>query len=147
MRKENISNSKATAAINTAHLLHPGKHFDHPRDVLAADDIGQDEKRAILASWASDIFAIESIPALRLYPGTDKAVSYDEIIEALKRLDHHDEQSEEQELDVRNTHSRRPQTRRFGGLGLCSYRKGGRRRQPFDIQTAMNCRAPLTTLS
>jgi hypothetical protein len=139
--REDINSSKtchdAEAALNAAHVLHPGNHFDHPRDVLATDDIGQDEKRAILASWASDIFAIESIPALRLYPGTDKAVTYDEIIEALKTLDHHDEQSGEQDssssIDVRHTHRWRPQTRRFGGLGLCTYRKGDRRRQPFEI--------------
>ncbi len=140
MRKETVSNSipeEATAAISAAHLLHPAKHFNHPRDVLAADDIGDDEKRAILASWASDIFAIESIPALRLYPGTEKAVSYDEIIEALKTLDKHDRQSGEQgpsgSIDVPRNHRRRPQSRRFGDLGLCSYRKGDGRRQPFEM--------------
>lgn len=127
MRKESFENSapvNAAAAISAAHLLHPGKHFGHPRDVLAADEIGTDEKRAILASWASDIFAIESIPALRLYPGTDKAVSYDEIIEALKTLDKHDRQSGEQEssrsFDIHRACSRRSQARRIGGLGLCS---------------------------
>ena len=136
MRKESISHSipeKASAAINAAHLLHPAKHFDHPRDVLAADDIGQDEKRAILASWASDIFTIESIPTLRLYPGTDQAVTYDEIIEALKTLDKPDRQSEEQGSFSSFAHRRRPKSRRFGGIGLCSYRKGNRRQQPFEI--------------
>jgi hypothetical protein len=140
MRKESISNSipeEARAAISAGHLLHPTKHFGHPCDVLAADDIGDDEKRAILASWASDIFAIESIPALRLYPGTDRAVSYDEIIEALKTLDKHDRQTGEQDASrsssIHSTRHRRPQSRRFGGLGLCSYRKGDHRRQPFEI--------------
>ncbi|MDR6817454.1 hypothetical protein J2X76_002630 [Neorhizobium sp. 2083] len=140
MRKESINNSipeNATAAISAAHLLHPAKHFDHPRDVLAADDIGNDEKRAILASWASDIFAIESIPALRLYPGADKAVSYDEIIEALKTLDKHHQRAGEQDLSssfgVHRTLRRKPKSRRFGRLGLCSYRKGDRRRQPFEM--------------
>ena len=96
MRKENTSNfskQQAAAAISAAHLLHPGKHFSHPRDVLTATDIGVEEKRAILASWASDCFAIESVPALRLYPGTERAVSYDEILEALKALDKGDRQS------------------------------------------------------
>ncbi len=140
MRKESISNSipeEATAAISAEHLLHPAKHFGHPRDVLAADDIGDDEKRSILASWASDIFAIESIPALRLYPGTDRAVSYDEIIEALKALDQPDRRPEDQgavnSLDIHRSRRRKSQSRRFGGLGLCSYRKGDRRRQPFEI--------------
>ncbi|OWV71156.1 hypothetical protein ATY76_31360 [Rhizobium sp. R339] len=96
MRKENTSNfsqQQAAAAISAAHLLHPAKHFSHPRDVLAATNISVEEKRAILASWASDCFAIESVPALRLYPGTERAVSYDEILEALKALDKGDRQS------------------------------------------------------
>ncbi len=95
MREESVRypiENTATAAISAGHLLHPSRHFNHPREVLAAKDIGKEEKRAILASWASDIYAIESIPALRLYPGTDKAVSYYEIIEALKALDMADEQ-------------------------------------------------------
>lgn len=140
MRKETHSNSlpeQATAAISAAHLLHPAKHFDHPRDVLAAEGIGKEEKRAILASWASDIFAIDSVPALRLYPGTDKAVSYDDIIEALKTLDKNDERSEERgssaSVDVDRVLRRRPQARRFGGFGLCNCRKGDRRRRPFEM--------------
>jgi hypothetical protein len=130
MRKESISNSvpeNTTAAISAAHLLHPAEHFDHPRDVLAADGIGDEEKRAILASWASDIFAVESIPALRLYPGTDKAVSYDEIIEALKTLDKGGARTGVHASPAsfnarRATYRRRPQKRRLGGLGLCSNR-------------------------
>jgi hypothetical protein len=138
--REDIHNTEtqcdAVAAISAAHLLQPSKHFDHPRDVLAADDIGNGEKRAILASWASDIFAIESAPALRLYPGTDKAVSYDEIIEALKSLDQHDRQSADQDLSgsfgIHGIQRRRSQRRLFGSLGLCSYRKGARR-PPFGM--------------
>ncbi|MFJ6322243.1 MULTISPECIES: hypothetical protein [unclassified Rhizobium] len=126
--RADINNSKSpngvVAALSAGHLLHPAEHFGHPRDVLAADDIGDDEKHATPASWASDIFAIESIPALRLYPATDKAVSYNEIIEALKTLDKHDRQSGEQEssrsFDIHRACSRRSQARRIGGLGLCS---------------------------
>lgn len=36
-------------------ILHPGKHFSHPRDVLADRTLSRSEKRAILASWASDV--------------------------------------------------------------------------------------------
>ena len=139
MRKDidNTLPEQATAAISAAHLLHPDRHFNHPRDVLAAGDIGKQEKRAILASWASDMFAIESVPGLRLYPGTAEAVSYDEIIQALKFLDEHDmragEQGSSAASNVQRGHRRRPQERRFGGLGLCSYRKGDRRRQPFEM--------------
>ncbi|MFS2154982.1 hypothetical protein [Rhizobium sp. Rhizsp42] len=131
MRKERLENSipeKAAAAISAAHLLHPAKHFGHPREVLAAVEIGKDEKRALLASWASDMFAIESTPGLRLYHGADKAVTYDEIIDALKSLDENDQQVGEEGL-ARSTLRRSPRSRRFSGLGLCRYRKGDRRRQ------------------
>lgn len=61
-------------------------HFSHPRDVLASD-LDRNEKRRILAEWASDRFAVESQPALRLYPGTSAPVPYDDIVAALKALD------------------------------------------------------------
>jgi hypothetical protein len=134
MRKENINSpvtEEATAAISAAHLLHPEKHFDHPRDVLAAEHIGTDEKRAILASWASDMFAIESIPALRLYPGTEKAVSYDEILDALKSLDEENKQPAERSSSVsgtvRKTYPRQTPASLFKALGLYGNRRGGGR--------------------
>jgi hypothetical protein len=46
-------------------LLHPGTVFAHPRDVVAHPALSLAEKRAILASWASDASAIASCPALR----------------------------------------------------------------------------------
>lgn len=99
MRKGSDSNSvteHAVATIGAAHLLHPAMHFDQPRDVLMADNISKDEKRAILASWASDICAIESMPAWRRYPGTERIVSYDEVLTALKALDGDDQSTSAQ---------------------------------------------------
>ena len=69
-------------------ILHPGSVFDHPRDVLADAALSRSEKRAILASWASDAAAVTSCPALRAVPGTRQAVSIDDILEALSSLDH-----------------------------------------------------------
>jgi hypothetical protein len=46
-------------------LLHPGSVFDHPKDVLADAGLSRAEKRAILASWASDAAAVASCPSLR----------------------------------------------------------------------------------
>ena len=68
-------------------LLHPGTVFDHPRDVLADPSLSVSEKRAILASWASDASAITSCPSLRSPAGLKKPVSIDEILEALCELD------------------------------------------------------------
>lgn len=68
-------------------LLHPGTVFAHPRDVVASPLLTLAEKRAILASWASDASAIASCPALRAPAGLKAAVSIDDILDALCELD------------------------------------------------------------
>jgi hypothetical protein len=68
-------------------LLHPGIVFDHPNDVLCHAGLTTSEKRAILASWASDASAIASCPSMRSPAGLKKPVSIDEILEALCELD------------------------------------------------------------
>ena len=67
-------------------LVHPSQVFDHPKDVLSDPDLSLNEKRAILASWASDACAIEALPGLRRIP-KGGAVSFDEIMDALRSLD------------------------------------------------------------
>jgi hypothetical protein len=69
------------------HLLHPGTKFAHPRDVVSHPNLTLAEKRAILASWASDASAIASCPALRAPEGLKTPVSIDDILEALCALD------------------------------------------------------------
>jgi hypothetical protein len=68
-------------------ILHPGSVYDHPRDVVADPTLSAGEKRAILASWASDAAAVASNPALREIPGSRCLVSIDEVLEALSALD------------------------------------------------------------
>ena len=68
-------------------LLHPGTVFDHPRDVVRHRNLTLAEKRAILASWASDASAIASCPSLRAPAGLKSPVTIDEILEALCELD------------------------------------------------------------
>src|SRR2546421_10505432 len=68
-------------------LLHPASAFDHPRDVVNDPDLTRHEKRAILSSWASDACAVASAPGLRQPPGARAAVTFDEIIDALRSLD------------------------------------------------------------
>ena len=68
-------------------LLHPGTVFSHPRDVVADPKLSLAEKRAILASWASDASAIASCPALRAPDGLKAPIHIDEILEALQALD------------------------------------------------------------
>lgn len=67
-------------------LLHPARAFAHPSDVVRDPDLTLNEKRAILASWASDACALEAAPELREIPGGTH-VRFDEIIECLRALD------------------------------------------------------------
>lgn len=67
-------------------LLHPAAAFEHPSEVLHDPDLTLSEKRAILASWASDACALEAAPELRELP-RGKVVLFDEIMDALRSLD------------------------------------------------------------
>lgn len=67
-------------------LLHPAQAFGHPRRVAEDPDLTLNEKRAILASWASDACAIEAAPELRQAPGT-RPVRFDDVMDALRALD------------------------------------------------------------
>ncbi|MGU3466795.1 hypothetical protein ACLBXO_18265 [Methylobacterium sp. C33D] len=66
----------------------PGDVFRHPREVLRYPGLSRAEKRAILASWASDARAVESCPTLRCLPGCRaEPVPLGTILEALQALD------------------------------------------------------------
>jgi hypothetical protein len=58
-----------------------------PIDVVRAPALSIDDKRALLAAWASDFYAVDSKPALRQVPGTPEPVSIDEVQSAPKELD------------------------------------------------------------
>ncbi len=68
-------------------LLHPAQAFGHPSEVVNDPDLTLNEKRAILASWASDACALEAAPSLRRVPGGQRPVLFDEVMEALRALD------------------------------------------------------------
>lgn len=61
--------------------------FGHPREVLANPFLDVLQKRCILATWASDAFAVEGKPWLRQIPGSDRQVRIGDIIAALRSLD------------------------------------------------------------
>lgn len=67
-------------------LLHPAKAFAHPMDVVRDADLTLNEKRAILASWASDACAVEASPELRVN-ASGAAVGWDDVMDALYILD------------------------------------------------------------
>ena len=58
-----------------------------PGDVVANRSLSLSEKKAILASWASDACAVEGSPGLRQPPNLVERVSFDAIISALQQLD------------------------------------------------------------
>jgi hypothetical protein len=67
-------------------LLHPAQAFGHPLEVVNDPDLSLNEKRAILASWASDACAVEAAPELRS-ARHGSTVRFDDIMEALQTLD------------------------------------------------------------
>ena len=66
-------------------LLHPAQAFGHPAEVANNPNLTVNEKRAILASWASDACAVEASAGLT--EGPKVPVRFDEIMDALKALD------------------------------------------------------------
>jgi len=64
------------------------QRYEHPRDVLATA-LDESEKRTILASWASDLFAVDSRPDLRLPPGVREPIRCQDLLDALMALDDH----------------------------------------------------------
>jgi hypothetical protein len=72
--------------FNLDELLHPASSFGHPSEVVEDPDLTLNEKRAILASWASDACAIEPAPDLRAVPNRPP-VRFDDIMDALRTLD------------------------------------------------------------
>src|SRR3954469_16640058 len=81
-----MNDQDKTANFELNELLHPAQAFAHPSEVVNDPDLTLNEKRAILASWASDVCAVEATPALRKTPG-GSTVTFDDILDALKALD------------------------------------------------------------
>ena len=59
----------------------------HPDDILDDPSLTTQQKRALLASWASDANAVPHLPTLRQLPPDGSIVKFDDILHALKVLD------------------------------------------------------------
>ncbi len=79
-------NDRSRENFDLDELLHPAQAFNHPSEVVNDPDLTLNEKRAILASWASDACAVEAAPELRSAP-RGSIVPFDDIMEALRVLD------------------------------------------------------------
>jgi hypothetical protein len=102
-------------------LLHPANAFAHPMDVVRDEELTLNEKRAILASWASDACAIEAAPDLRVN-SSRSLVRWDDIMDALRTLD-----KETENYAKPLPHYKRMLTRKDADL-LGMRRPGGRNR-------------------
>lgn len=71
-------------------LFRPAAHHASPSAVLDDRSLSTPEKRIILSSWASDMYAVESQPALREIPGMDHPIRLVDILAALRKLDDDD---------------------------------------------------------
>ena len=67
--------------------LRPAVGFGHPRDVLKDPLLDLTEKRAVLASWASDASSVRDEPNMRWLLGTPEPVPLADIRDALAKLD------------------------------------------------------------
>jgi len=79
-------NDRTSDDYDLNQLLHPAQAFGHPTQVVNDPDLTLNEKRAILASWASDACAVEAAPDLRSN-ARGAPVRFDDIMEALRTLD------------------------------------------------------------
>jgi|SRR5579871_2803698 len=61
--------------------------FSFPHELIDDPSFSVSEKRAILSEWASDLCAVESMPTLRLLPGTNFPVTFSAIMDARQRLE------------------------------------------------------------
>ncbi|OPH81454.1 hypothetical protein [Nitrobacter vulgaris] len=68
----------------------PDAHHRSVQAVLKDPQLSSDEKRAILSAWASDMYAVESSPMLRMVPGHTTPLRLNEILGALRGLDDDD---------------------------------------------------------
>ncbi len=89
MKRFDHSNRPAEKSfdLDLDQLLHPAQAFEDPRQVVEDPDLTLNEKRAILASWASDACAVDAAPGLRHPPGLSRVISVDDVLEALRTLD------------------------------------------------------------
>ena len=81
------SSAQSVHALGLQAFGAPASLLRGPEDVLASPALSHCEKRSILASWASDACAVESMPAWRCLPETGALVPLDDILSALHALD------------------------------------------------------------
>ena len=109
--------------------FHPVSYYDSPDAVLRDPGMSAAEKRVILSSWASDMYAVDSNPALREVPGIARPMHLADILAALRSLD------DDNDPPPRGAAAMRPI--RLSKLNaIAGDAEGLRRRQPMRIAVA-----------
>ncbi len=67
--------------------IHYFRSFQDPHELVGHPQLEPEVKRAILASWASDAFAVRSQPTLRKPPELARPVPVRDVLDALQTLD------------------------------------------------------------
>ena len=67
--------------------VHHCGSFRYLRDLVRHPTLEPEVKRAILASWAADAFAVRSNPALRRLPELAEPIAVRDVLDAVKGLD------------------------------------------------------------
>ena len=83
---ENLFETQGLGAV-LERWLRPAVGFQRPRDVLKDPFLDLDEKREVLASWASDASSVRDEPHQRWLIGTPEPVPFAEVRDALATLD------------------------------------------------------------
>ncbi len=78
--------SEGSSALPLDWLVTPGLAFSHPNEVLDHPELSHAERRAILASWASDARAVEGAHWMRCVDN-GSVVTLEEVLRALRKLD------------------------------------------------------------
>ena len=78
--------SEGARALPIDWLVTPGLAFSHPSEVLDHPELSHAERRAILASWASDARAVEGVHWMRCLDN-GAVVTLAEVLDALRKLD------------------------------------------------------------
>jgi hypothetical protein len=110
-------NDRTSDDYDLNQLLHPAQAFGRPSEVVNDPDLTLNEKRAILAAWASDACATQAAPDLRSNARC-APVRFDDIMEALRTLDRQaNGERYRRVLHHRRGLLRREPTRRSNGSG------------------------------
>ncbi len=75
-----------SSSVSTGGLPSKAGFFSHPEDVLSDTSLSIADKRAILASWASDSRAVKNAPTLRQLDN-GAVIGIDDVLQAMTRLD------------------------------------------------------------